>query len=361
MNKHNLIFDVLNDIIITFEEKYSILNRYLTNCSEQGILKFIGNTALFFGRKQFNINTGTKATSLENEEIQIVISSEFFNQFLYYLNLYGLITVKTVLKNILYDDIKIELKLVYDFKKYESHPKTIEYNGFSKYLMKKYFRELGEISLSFCIRVLNQDTTYDEIQKLYLGEHIMAEYISNINMFCFSVVEPKKSKTLTLDLVLESLKSYEEKQLMPYDPKVYNDAEKAIQLRCNGFDMTLIQPLPPKQRYCPEKETCTICLEDIEQNQKCFATNCNHYFHTSCINNFLTKYYRDLYTAVFNGKRLNLEYDIHGNPIRGASYEYSCPNCKNPCFRLDCEYELTESGGFQINIGNPENCIFDNP
>ena len=79
MNKHNIIFDVLNDIIITFEEKYSILNRYLTNCSEQGILKFIGNTALFFGRKQFNINTCVVDFYLPENDIVIECDGKYWH------------------------------------------------------------------------------------------------------------------------------------------------------------------------------------------------------------------------------------------------------------------------------------------
>ena len=99
------------------------------------------------------------------------------------------------------------------------------------------------------------------------------------------------------------------------------------------------------------EENCTICLDAIEK--ECYKTTCNHYFHLSCITEFLRTYYSNIFYKKLQNRNSTVEYDISGNVITGAPYEYSCPNCKKECFKLELGKE-----GDEIVVLNPDQAIY---
>lgn len=49
------------------------------------------------------------------------------------------------------------------------------------------------------------------------------------------------------------------------------------------------------------KQECPICLELIYDKQDCIKTNCNHYFHKSCLHIYI-------YTIKYTAKKKNALY-----------------------------------------------------
>ena len=227
------------------------------------------------------------------------------------------------------------------------------------YEIQKLHQLYGDLSVIFHIYVMKNNTDINNIclqKQEILPSTILAEYIPQIDTYCIEKHEYKKPY-LTLQEVILSIRILTNKDnILPYDQNLMKDNKHLYKILFKNQSMFSLTPLSFKTYHLKnnDNEICTICMDDIKL--ECYKTLCGHYFHLDCIADFIKKYYEDMLLCNLVEKELVLEYDINGNVIRGATYEYSCPNCKNPCFRIECERK--DNG--EVVIKNEENCIIDN-
>lgn len=345
-----------------------IIKSYNSDSEESLLLR--GNTVILFGKMQFNIEKPFRGIEYLDERgkiisdyIELAVSYSQFNDFLRHLSQFGILCLKKLEPCSYHDDIYVELTVLYN-------PKLLipffEENLFYKFLIEEKYKELGKLTLRFNIMLMHDNYTFTEIPKGLLSETIYGEYIKELDMFCFNNVVTYNTtpyNTICLEWVLQSCKIFDdrsddqtgtEKKIELWDGN-FIDIHKSIEMILENKDKLVIKILKIKEENIINKNyTCTICLDSIID--KGFKTSCNHYFHSECIVRFLTKYYKDLYTSCMEDRSLTVEYDIQGNVLHGAVYEFSCPNCKNQCFKLDC---CKDNETNLIIIKNPENCIFE--
>lgn len=327
-------------------------------------LMLIENGALLLARLKYDLeNDNMKGLEyidengeIKRERIKIALYVIYLEDFLRHLGNYGIISFIDIISNTAdhYTEMIIDVTIVQDpliILSFTSH----ESGAF--HIIQEKHNELGQVTLGFNITILHKENGFELVPKTLLSETICCKYDINSDSYSFNNVFNKNIKPypdLCLDWVLSTCKSYkEDDKLEIWDGKV--DTVDAIKMVLSGRDQLVVKPLKIKEEIITDTtQKCTICFDIL--SAKAFRTKCNHYFHSHCIVRFLTKYYKDLYKSILENKTLTTEYDIDGNVIKGADYEFSCPNCKSGCFKLDCVFDT----GIVI-IKNPENCIFKCP
>ena len=348
--RNKFMLDVFKHIIKDF-------NYYDENTS----FLFFGKTALILSRQQFTLkhvkaNNGKfieykKNNEKINEVLEINMHKSIFVSFIDHLSHYGKISVKIKNKNLERTNVLCTLKLAYD----TTHLPTSPYLNF---FINQTFKKYGETVLHISVNSLEFETIYQSQKKILLSDIIYGEYITQLHLFIFNI-DPPLTNRLTLDNVIRSQdywKNHSDKKYEEIDYKNDSDIEKIIEILANGEDRLIIKPLSFKKFQdveLPEDEICSICMDKLEDKNTVFKTSCNHYFHNLCLSDFLDKYYYELFLKKSENLPMGIEYDMNGEVFSGAPYEYSCPNCKSECFKLECKKK-----GSIIEITNIENCIF---
>ena len=80
-------------------------------------------------------------------------------------------------------------------------------------------------------------------------------------------------------------------------------------------------------------DTCSICLDDINENDKKYTLSCNHVFHFSCFRDYAFNKNTTFYKPCPNCKQLNLNIDksfdsVKDNLLAFCTFPKRC-NCKN--------------------------------
>lgn len=340
--------DFINDILSYIIKTY---------VNDNDSLIILEDTAILFGKMQFNINKPFKGFEYLDDNGQIYSGSiklalyySEFNHFLKHLSTFGILCLKSLISYPLYDDIDLSLTVLYD-------PKVIlpfmGENLFYKFLIDQKYKDLGKLALHLNLILIQDNSTLSNIPKALLSETIYGEYIKELDIFCFNYSRNLNPyNTLCLDWIIQYCKVFNNSKQIDSCNGEYLDIEKSIELLLDNKDKLIIKPLKVKQEKITTSTACTICLENIEQAG--FKTSCGHHFHCDCVVLLLQKYYTDLYTSCLEDRSLMLEYDMQGDVIQGAPYNFSCPNCKRECFKLDCARVDN-----MVIIKNPENCIFE--
>ena len=321
-------------------------------------LLVIKNSALFFGKTFFKIDSEKNIMFESLDErgqsislpIELGLSYNSFHYFLKHLSEFGILCVKKITTHNLHDEIQLSLTILYN-------PITmlsfIDESLFYKFLLSEKYRELGKLQVIFNITLIHENYTFGDLPKKLLSDCIYGEYIDELDFWFGVDLKACPYDMFCLDWVVDYCQIYQ-KNYWKEDQVNFN-VEHTFKYLLDGNDTSLIRPLKFKESRNTEKTTCTICLELMGEQDICFQTTCKHYFHKDCIIMFLSNYYNNLFRSCLEGRNLTLEHDIDGNVLQGASYEYSCPNCKNECFKLTCKI-----GDKNIcEILNPENCIFE--
>lgn len=237
--------------------------------------------------------------------------------------------------------------------------------------LENFFSKLNS-SVTLISRTIFFDSYIIRYKVPPFGEIIMRCYslkckisdMISLEMQITAEYDPKK-KNYNLELVNENLPKYSLKKII-FSTEYYLEKEnyieysssipfpKKIEAMLSYNTFYTMKPLEYNIYRFPNnvsEENCTICLDAIEG--ECYKTSCNHYFHLSCISEFTKKYYTTIFYKALQNKSSSVEYDILGNVISGAPYEYSCPNCKKETFKLELVRKDNE-----IIVLNPENSIY---
>lgn len=323
-------------------------------------LLLIENSAILFGKFEFEMydipDRGFEYIDengkIKRDRIRLAFHYSQLHYFLRHLSKFGLTFFKEMISHKYYSDMYIDLAILHD----PSIIMPFTDNGlFSKFLLTERYMELGQMTIQFNIMIIYDKYDFSDIPKNLLSETIYGEYIQELDIYSFNRVSTQTQSRYTelcLDWVVETCRLYNSSEKLEIWDGSFIDVEDSIKMVLKNQDLLMIKPLKIKEEDVTDtNQKCTICLDTI--SDKTFRTSCNHYFHPHCIASFLTKYYKDLYRSCNEDRKLVVEYDINGNVIQGANYEFSCPNCKNECFKLDCVKQSD-----RVFIKNPENCIF---
>lgn len=352
---HNIVPTPINDLLESYLMK--IIETYIPDddCSN---LTFIDFTSVFFAKKLLKKTNIDKFSYLDYyktdpeiedkkgyyyQHINLSITRDGFTDFANHIRKFGNISM------IVNNDccVKIQVKLTKN-------------DSFVLFLLKKLIGEDVDINNIFYTFTFN--IIQDEIKTGYnyhstLLNSMVTEYIPQLG-FCTSI-EINDPPFLTLNNVI--VEADNDPTILEFDSKISSDIDKSVELLCSDKNMKMFKYTNNSCFYNKlddgkESDKCSICLDNIEHKQEIYITSCNHMFHFECVRTFMKHYYENLFADItlFNTKGLITEHDLSGNIIKGGSYQYSCPNCKQECFLLNCE----KIGNLIIKILNPENCIY---
>jgi hypothetical protein len=354
MDKNSFLKSLLENLIYDYQETLEDIDSFFTFDREKKTpIIFLGETAFYLARNEYSNDSSEIAYGRDFPKyVEMTMTKWYYKCFINHLSIYGKIIIENMHSS---DGFAVSTIKLYP---------TIfdeDVERFSSFLHDYVSTMLGEISITF--RIYHISSQSDTIPRSFVRETITAEYINPIKKFCFSVSvcipspsdsECKNAYRTLCDIISNiTVKSGENLQTIDYDSKKARDPEDIVNMVCNDkTDMKLFHQLKYRLTTIDKEEQCTICMELTSTG---FKTSCNHIFHIDCIKPMLEKYYKELAYSWKNDRELVIEYDITGNVIRGAPYNYSCPNCKTECFKLLADVDMTNG---QKMVKNPENCIY---
>ena len=328
--KNIITEDMLDDIIKgvptieTVNKTFQILN-YFSEVYQAG-LKYRGSTSLYLADK---CCFGSPSTN--NKIYKIFYNKENDYQRCFNISIYS----------------KYYKELISYLENYKLKLNPMETSN-AYYKNQEMRIEINSYEIIICCEIL----LYPLEKITVITMDVYAEYVPEINDYSFQIVDCD-STLLTMKRAFNTIIYSEEKhsKFEKYPRELSYDLKMKFLLR--GYKCFSNKLLEYNTYTLPNdmEENCTICMEEIKG--ECYKTTCSHYFHFDCIKSFLTRYYSTTMRKIVFGISNTLIHDIHGNVISGAQYEYSCPNCKSECFKLNVEKVNSE-----YVITNPENCIF---
>jgi hypothetical protein len=356
--RNDFIVNILDEIIKSFP-----YIEYKGDCS----VKLAGKGAIVFARQKYGITQGTIGKYLEYrqgkkivmEKIKFIVLDSIIPEFLTHLDKFGIIKRESIEKNGSYTTTNITLNIVYNPVDEDDEDKIYlsEYNPYLSFFLKDLYQIYGDIVLN--IQLITLENDYYDIYSLnnaLLSESFVAEYILSEKRYYFSI-DNTGSEDICLHSILKNIKIQEldsEKGIHEFDEEQFTYFEKSLKFLATQGDMFLTKRLKPNETEVSNPEFCTICLDVI--NDKGYKTPCSHYFHFKCLSSFLKKYYEGSYISSLQNRSYVIEHDINGNILKGGKYEYSCPNCKSECFKIE-SYKKNYNSEI-VYLRDLKKCIF---
>jgi hypothetical protein len=354
-----------NDFLTQVFQK--IITNFSTDTSVYGI-KLSGLSAMLLYRSYFNKNEGEcnkyveyeENQNVKNEILDIFLENEMLSDFLNHIEKFGYIKINQVNS----ENLSVSIKILY-------LPDELFFNRddcpYLNFFIKKYYDLYGDSYLNFKIYMIKNGFIKPTHEHLTLKNNFMCEYISTLDIYCFylendydkeSTIPKSDTSLLTLNKVIMTQDYLKLNNNLCYEKlkdkvQITDNVENIFSLLCNYDDIKCFTPLQPNLTQTGfEEEICTICMDKFTSEDQVYKTHCNHFFHFNCISTFLENYYQSLLHFLYFNKNYVVEYDIEGNVINGATYNYCCPNCKKESFHI--RYKKV---GKKIVITN-ENCIY---